>query len=199
MARLPAPGNTVRWLLAIVVFGVLLGVGFTYYQRLKGEEAELLASIAQSTKTIETFRAIDLSALQSEIASLRSTISNAESQEAMLTQKYRAYTHSIEIQEALYKAASDTGCTITSLGCSGPNAADAGGIPLESYIVSVGAQSAVPPELLAFIMKVSSQYPTGIIDSVSMEIPRLPEEESPETISTVSFVLRIVYAPSEVG
>jgi Tfp pilus assembly protein PilE len=199
MAVLPTPGNAVRWLLAIAVFGVLLGVGFTYYQRLKSEEAELLAAVAQSNKTIETFRAVDLTSLQTDIDSLKSRASNANSQEAMLIQKYRAYTHSIEIQETLYSAAAETGCTIDALNCSGPSAADTAGIPFESYMVSVNASSAVPPELLSFIMKVGTYYPSGVIDSVSMEIPRPPEEDSAETVSTVSFVLRIVYAPQEVG
>jgi hypothetical protein len=199
MARLPAPGNTLRWLLAIVVIGGLLVGGFVYYQRLKGEEAELLASVVQSNKTIETFRAVDRTGLQTDIDALKSRVSSANSQEAMLVQKYRSYSHSIEIQETLYRAALETGCTINSLNCSGPSAADAAGIPFESYTVSVNVTSAVPPELLAFILKVGTYFPSGVIDSVSMEIPRLPEEGSPETVSTASFVVRVVYAPQEVG
>jgi len=197
MARLPAPGIKARWILAIVVVGALLGVGITYYNRLKAEQGDLLTSIAQSNKTIETFRALDLSPLKAEVADLESRARSAESREASLTQKYRGYTHSIEMQERLYRAATEANVTINSVSCAGPTALESGGVKLESYEFGVDAEAAVPPSLLSFLLKVSDYYESGSIGSISMSVPRPPGEDAPETRSTLTFTLRVVYIPQE--
>ncbi len=195
MAQLPAPGTKVRWLLAILIIGALVAVGLTYYNRLKAEETTLLASIAQSNRTIETLRAVDLSATQAEVDELKTRASSATSREVSLVQRYRGYSHSIEIQERLYRAAAESNVTVTSVTTDGPRAEEAGGIRFESYILNVNAKSEVPPSLLGFLQKVSSYYESATISSVNMSIPKPPEEGSLETTSTVSFSLRVVYIP----
>lgn len=202
MARLPTPGIKVRWFLTILIVVALLGVGFTYYNRLQDEQATLQASIAQSELTIAQLRATDHAELKAEISELEGEVStaesrarSAESREASLSQRYRGYTHSIEIQERLYRQASEANCTITSLSCSGPTVEESGGIRFESYTVSINATSAVPPSLLSFLLKVSEAYESGVISSVDMSIPRPPEEETADTTSTMSFQLRVVYIP----
>ena len=195
MARIPVPGIKVRWLLAILIIGALLGVGLTYYNRLQTEQDALLASIAQSNKTIETLRAADLTGMQVEVDELRTRAANASSREVSLTQRYRGYTHSIEIQERLYRAATEAGVTITSLTCDGPKAEEAGGIRFESYSVNVNATSDVPPSLLNFLLKVSSYYESGAISAISMSLPRPPAEGTSDEKSDMSFVLRVVYIP----
>jgi len=197
MARIPVPGTKVRWLLAVLVIGALLGVGFTYYNRLQAEQDALLASIAQSNKTIESLRASNLTGIQTEVDELRIRANNASSRESSLTQRYRSYTHSIEIQERLHRAATEAGVTITSLTCDGPKAEEAGGIRFESYSVSVNAESEVPPSLLNFLLKVSSYYESGAISAINMSLPRPPAEGTSGEKSNMSFVLRVVYIPQE--
>ena len=199
MARLPVPGIKARWLLAIVVIAALLGVGFTYYNRLKTEQDDLLASIAMSNRAITAFRAVDLSTLKAEVADLESRARSAESRETSLTQRYKGYDHSIEIQERLYRAATEANVTINSLACAGPNAADSGGIRFESYTVLVDAVADVPHSLLSFLLKVSAYYESGTIESVRMSLPRPPEEGTSEEKTTMSFTLRVVYIPQEVA
>ena len=195
MARIPVPGIKVRWLLAILIVGALLGVGLTYFNRLQTEQEALLASIAQSNKTIETLRAADLTGMQTEVDELRTRAANASSREVSLTQRYRGYTHSIEIQERLYRAATEAGVTITSLTCNGPKAEESGGIRFESYLVNVKATSDVPPSLLNFLLKVSGYYESGAISAISMSLPRPPAEGTSDEKSDMSFVLRVVYIP----
>ncbi len=204
MARLPAPGVKAKWVLTIIVVAALLGIGFIYNNRLQTEQDDLLASIAHSELTIERLRATDLSDLEAEIAELESRARSAEgrarsaaSREASITQRYRGYTHSIEIHETLYRAATEANCTITSLTCSGPTAEESGGITFHRYTVSVNAEAAVPPSLLSFLLKVSDAYESGVIDYVDMSVPRPPEEDAVDTISTVSFQFRVVYIPQE--
>ena len=197
MARIPVPGIKVRWLLAILIIGALLGVGFTYYSRLQAEQDNLLAAVAQSNKTIETLRAVNLSAIQTEVDELRTRAANASSRESSLTQRYRGYTSSIEIQERLYRAATEAGVTITSLTCDGPRAEDSGGIQFESYAVTVNAKSEVPPSLLNFLLKVTNYYESGSISGINMSLPRPPEEGTSSGESDMSFVLRVVYIPQE--
>jgi hypothetical protein len=195
MARIPVPGIKVRWLLAILIVGALIGVGLTYFYRLQTEQEALLASIAQSNKTIETLRAADLTGMQTEVDELRTQAANASSREVSLTQRYRGYTHSIEIQERLYRAATEAGVTITSLTCDGPKTEEIGGMQFESYLVNVNATSDVPPSLLNFLLKVSGYYESGAIGAVQMSLPRPPTEGTSEEQSSMSFALRVVYIP----
>ncbi len=202
MARLPAPGIKVRWFLTILVVAALLGVGFTYYNRLQAEQTTLRASIAQSDLAITRLRTTDHAELRAEIADLENRVTAAESRartatsrEAALSQRYRAYTHSIEIQERLYRLATESNCTITSLTCSGPTAEESGGIRSESYTLNVNATAAVPPSLLSFLLKVSEAYESGVISYVDMSIPRPPDEGTADTTSTMLFQLRVVYVP----
>lgn len=197
MARLPVPGIKIRWALTVIIVMALLGVGFTHYNQLQAEQADLRASIAQSELTIANLRAVDLSELEAEVAELERRAATARSREVSLSQSYRTYTHSIEIQETLYRAATEANCTITSVSLSGPTAEESGDIRFESYTISVSAESAVPPALLNFLLKVSNAYEAGVISSVDISVPRPPEEGSPETISRVSFSLRVVYLPQE--
>jgi hypothetical protein len=197
MARIPVPGIKVRWLLAILLIGALLAVGLMYYSRFQAEQESLLAAIAQSNKTIESLRAVNLSGIQTEVDELRIRADNASSRESSLTQRYRGYTHSIEIQERLYRAATEADVTITSLTCDGPKVEDSGGIRFESYSVVVRAESKVPPSLLNFLLKVSSYYESGAISSINMSLPRPPAEGTSTEKSDISFVLHVVYIPQE--
>jgi hypothetical protein len=182
MARFPAPSIRVRWLLTVVIVVALLAVGFTYYNRLKTEQGDLLASIAQSNKTIESFRAIDLAPLKAEVADLENRAKTAASQEASLTQRYRGYSHSIEIEERLYSTAADEAN---------------GGIQFESYLVGVDAEADVPPALLNFLQKVSGYFGTGTIGSINLSVPRPPEEGTSEEKSTLTFQLHVTFIPQE--
>ena len=197
MARLPAPSIRVRWLLALIIVGALVGVGFTYNNRLKTEQDVLLTSIALSNKTIDMFRTVDLAPLKTEVADLETRARNAESQEASLTKRYLGYTHSIEIQDRLYRAATEAGVTINSLACAGPKAEETGGVRFESYLVDVSAESDVPPSLLNFLQKVGGYFESSEIGSINLAVPRPPEEGSTDEKSNLSFQLRVVFIPQE--
>ena len=125
MARLPTPSTAVRWILLVVIVAVLVSVGMVHHNRLQAEQEALLDRIAQSNASVAQLRAKDLSPLQQEIADLESRGRTAEARESALSRDYRTYTHSIEIQERLVRAASETNCTITEMRCNGPNPADA--------------------------------------------------------------------------
>ncbi|MCK9357281.1 MAG: hypothetical protein M0R22_09110 [Dehalococcoidia bacterium] len=195
MARLPTPGLKARWILTVVVVVALLGAGFTYYNRQKAEQAELLTAIAQSDKTIAAFRAVDLSKLDAEIAALKDKNESAQLTAASLTSKYRSYAHSIEIGERLYQAADESNVTITSMAVAGPTNEAVGTLAMESYAVSVEAEAAVPPQLLNFVQKVSSAFQAGAIESLSLDIPRPPEEGTSDAVTKLSFRYRVYYVP----
>jgi len=199
MARLPTPSGTLRWLLTILVLGALIGVGLTRYNRLQAEQDLLLAAIAQSNKTVEALRATDLSDMEAEIGALDTRSASAAATEASLWRRFQVYTHSIEIQESLSRAATEAGVTITSLHCDGPTAQEDAGLNLESYTVRVSAESAVPPSLLNFLLKVSGHFESGSVSSVDMSLPPPPEEGSaPTAKSSLSFTLRVSYLLEEV-
>jgi cell division protein FtsB len=195
MARLPTPGLKARWILTVVLALALMGAGFTYYNRQKTEQENLLATIAQSDKTIEQFRAIDLSKIEAEIASLEDRNESAQMAAATLTSKYRAYTHSIEIGERMYEAAGESNVTINSMEVSGPTSVTAGTLALESYVIKIDAEAAVPPQLLNFLQKISDSMQTGTIESVNLNIPRPPDEGTSDEVTTMTFQYRVFYVP----
>lgn len=195
MARLPTPGLKARWILTIVVVVALLGAGYAYYNRQKAEQQELLTSIAQSDKTIEAFRAIDLSKYEAEIATLKDRNESAALAAASVMSKYRTYTHSIEIGERIYEAAEESNVTIMSMAVAGPTRELVGTLEVESYAVSVNAEAAVPPQLLNLLQKLSISFQAGTIESVSMDIPRPPEEGTSDAVTSVSFEYRVFYMP----
>jgi hypothetical protein len=195
MVRLPTPGLKARWILTVVVVVALLGAGYTYYNRQKAEQDELLIAIAQSDKTIAAFRDVDLSRLDAEIAALKDKNESAQLTAALLTSKYRSYSHSIEIGERFYMAADESDVTITSMAVAGPTEEAVGTLGMESYAVSVEAEAAVPPQLLNFVQKVSSAFQAGAIESLSMDIPRPPEEGTSDAVTTLSFRYRVYYVP----
>jgi len=197
MARLPTPSPVVRWILTVVIVAALIGFGLVRYNRLQAEQESLLLSIAQSDLTITRIRATDLTPLEKEIAELEDRARSADAREASLSRPYRTYSHSIEIQEQLVQAASESNCRIMQLKCTGPTTADTGGVALESYTVAVDAQASVPPELLNLLKKVSDYFDTGVIESVRMTIPEPPDEGSLETTSSMSFTLLVTYSVQE--
>ncbi|MBN1153209.1 MAG: hypothetical protein JXA58_08355 [Dehalococcoidia bacterium] len=197
MAGIPVPGTKTRWVLTIVIVAALLAVGITRYNRLQSEQETLLASIAQTDKTITTLRATDLSTARAEVDALKTRVSNAESMEVSLARQFTAYTHSIEIHERLYRAATETDVTVTSVNCDGPKTEDVAGIQVETYSVSVSAEAAVPPSLLSFLLKISGYYESASIGSVDMSLPPPATDEGAGEKASMSFVLKVVYIPQE--
>ena len=197
MARLPAPGIRTRWILAVIIVGALLAVGFTYNNRLRAEQTELLASIALSNKTIDMFRAIDLTPLEAQVADLETRADNAENRKASLARQYQGYTHSIEIEERLYRAAAEANVTINSIECSGPRDEEGGGIQFKSYLVNVDAEADVPPPLLNFLQKVSGYFDSGVIGSINLAVPRPPDEGTTEEKTSLTFQIRVVFISQE--
>ncbi len=195
MVQLPTPGLKVRWILTIIVVVALLGAGYAYYNRQKADQQEFLTSIAQSDKTITAFRAVDLSKYEAEIAALKDRNESAALAAASVASKYRAYTHSIEIGERIYEAAEESNVTIMSMAVAGPTKELVGTLEMESYAVSIDAEAAVPPQLLNFVQKVSGTFQAGTIESISMEIPRPPEEGTSDAVTSLSFEYRVFYVP----
>ncbi len=176
MAQIPVPGTKARWFLTIVVIGALLAFGLTRYYGARSEQANLLASIAQSDKTIATLRAVDLTSLQGEVDELQRRVDNASAREDSIIRSYSDYRHSIEIQERLYTAAAEAGVTITSMTCDGPSGEEFSGVKTENYVVSVDATADVPPSLFNFLLKASTYFQSSSIHSVDVSVPRPPAE-----------------------
>ena len=197
MARLPTPSPAARWILTIGIIVGLLAASFFYYTRLKSEQSDLLASIAQSNQSLDVFRAIDLSQLEAEIADLENRAQTAEVRSRSLAAKYQAYVHSIEIEEKLYRAAAETDVTITRAACTGPQNEEVEGITFTAYTMDVDAEAAVPPQLLNFIIKVGDSFESGTIAFIDMKMPMPPEEGTTDEMSTLSLQLRVFYLPQE--
>jgi hypothetical protein len=197
MAQIPVPGTKARWFLTIVIVGALVAFGLTRYNASKSEQTNLLASIAQSDKTIATLRSVDLTSLQGEVDELQRRVDNASAREDSLIRSYSDYRHSIEIQERLYAAATEAGVTITSMTCDGPSSEEFSGIKTEHYVVSVDATADVPPSLFNFLLKASTYFQSSTIYSVDVSVPRPPAEGTSTAKSNMSFVLEINYVPQE--
>ncbi len=200
MASIPKPGSTARWILTVGIVAVLLVTAFVYNNRLQDEQSELLASIAQSDQTISSFRNIDLTELQSEVAELERKANSARAQQNALSSRFREYTHSIEIGERMYSAANEADVVITKLSCAGPQMVELDGLAFNTYVYSIDARSEVPPQLLNFVSKLSDIYESGTIESLSMSLPQ-PDEDgvvSGETMLSLGFKVYYLSSPQQV-
>jgi len=184
--------RTTRWLLTIGVLAILLITAYVMYDRQQKEQAQLEANIAQAELQLAAYKAPD----PAEKAELEARLDKANSRLAGITQlqhKFRTYTQSIEINEAVFAAAEDSNVTVTRIGSSAPAEEELRGFVFRVFSLTVIAESEVPPELINFSMKLSEAFSTARIESVYMDVPKPAEDGTVEGNSILDLKMRIYF------
>ncbi len=194
MATIAKPGKAFLWTLTVGVVVVLVGISGYVYRQAKSEQVELLAEISSAQQTIASLRDTDTTALEEQITDLEARDRAAETLIAGLERRLRDYTHTIEIDEALFNAAEETNVTITSIRTAPSEAKEIDGVLYRVLVMSVGAEAAVPPELINFSIKATEELSCAYLDVVDMTVPEPPEEgDESEGKAAVELRLTVYY------
>jgi len=187
-------GRPARWILTIGILAILLGGIGVNYGRQIAEQRRLNADTAQAQ---QDFRKYDKYAAEyaAEREELETRLSQANSRITSPQSKFRQYTESIEIDEALFQAAEDANVTITRLSSSLPEDEELNGITYRIFTLSITAEGEVVA-LLNFSNKVSAGVSTATIESVKINVPEVEEGESEEKPS-ITLGLKIYAYESE--
>jgi len=192
------PSKGFIWVLTIGITVVLLAIAFYIYREAKDDQAELLDAIATAQHTLEMMKQADTDDLQGQIVELRSQKSTADSRTSALESQLRRYTHTIEISEMLFDAATDTNVTITSIVAVDGEPAERNGVTYQVIPMMITGEAAVGPELINFSMKVTETLKAADYVAVEMVFPKPPEsddEEAEEELdpSTMDMQLWVYY------
>lgn len=84
---------------------------------------------------------------------------------------------SIEVTNTLFKVAESCGVEITEIGSPGLNDEALEGFNYSMLILTVKAEGSVL-KLVNFILGLSDEFPTGVVEAVEINVPEVTEEET---------------------
>lgn len=84
---------------------------------------------------------------------------------------------SIEVTNTLFKVAESCGVEITEIGSPGLNDEALEGLNYSMLILTVKAEGSVL-KLVNFILGLSDEFPTGVVEAVEINVPEVTEEET---------------------
>ncbi|MFC1864675.1 hypothetical protein ACFLYG_02475 [Chloroflexota bacterium] len=157
---------------SFVVLGIALYMG--YSQRV-GEEEQLEGELLQAQLKLEQERARmeSLSSRQTELEKqLSQTTSQCEAVKAILSQP----VGSITISSILFDIAEAYGLEVTNMTSPGLTDGDFEGITCSVITLSATVEGNVP-NLVNFITRINSHLATGVVKSITINIPEIPSEE----------------------
>jgi archaellum component FlaF (FlaF/FlaG flagellin family) len=177
-----------------------------YYFRQQTEQSELLASLTQAQQNlIEYTSKYTTQEFEAQKKDLETRIDKASSRLAALQGEFESsLLESIGISESLYATANQANVTITNLSSSlpeeyeiivprdGESTEDTEEepiiIPCRIFALHVAAEGEVMA-LLNFLDKLNQLFPTGVIDSVTIDVREEATED--EAMATMHLELKI--------
>ena len=161
--------KTTQWILIVGIFAILLVAAGVAYGRQVTKQGQLRSDIAQAQQNFITY--------SEQRNNSEANLSQAQSQIANVQDELRRYTESLEINEALFEAASDANVTITKLNSSPPDDEELNGINYRLFSLRITAEGEVVA-LLNFSRNVSETFSTASITSTRVYVPEAGEDES---------------------
>ena len=199
--------STARWLLVIGIFAILLIALGVNWVRQQAQQAALDVLLANAKQEY-----LQNSAEKKELdARLGQTSSHLRS----VQDEFRRYTESIEMNEALFRAAEQSGVTILEITASvpgqqsvagqegdGKKEADTSGA-FQTFPITVTAQAPAREmvSLINFAKKVTEEFPGVYVELVDIAVPDEPEEgvdaeQEDEELPSITLSLRIYVYPA---
>jgi len=159
--------------LAIGVFAILAaGLGMAYSQQDR-EQTRLNEELALAQLRLKKYPAQQLS---SEKQKLESQMAKTESEIKTAEDSLDKSIESIEASAALYQLALDCHVEVTEINSTGVTTEAVEGVALSVLPLTVRVEGDVP-NLIDFIHKWTKVYPTGMVKSLEMDVPKKVEEE----------------------
>ncbi|GAH72300.1 unnamed protein product, partial [marine sediment metagenome] len=96
----------------------------------------------------------------------------------------------IEVTDTLFKVAESCGVEITEIGSPGLNDEALEGLTCSVLMLTVKAEGSVL-KLVNFILGLSDEFPTGVVEAVDINVPEVTEEEEEAEPPSVNLELHI--------
>lgn len=162
--------------LGVGIFAILaIGMGMAYAQQSR-EQSRLNEQLSLAQLRISNYSPQKLS---SQLEGLKSELTQLETQlkdsKACLCQS----VESIEATDTLFEIAEVCGVEIIGVSSPGLNSKEIEGIACPVLAVTVQIEGDVS-NLIDFTLKLTGEFPTGVVQSVGINIPEVPEEAEAE-------------------
>lgn len=165
---------TTRWILTVLVLGVGVILVVILYAQQQTRNSRLNKDVDSASATLVS-NSIQRSSLEANLLE-----ANLDLTQAMTS--FPTTDQSQDIEETLYKVATDAGVTVTSVNCPAPAAAQVDGTNYQVLTVSTSV-TGQPDNLLRFVGLLGYRLPSASIDS--MQMSTTGEE------STLSIVIKV--------
>ena len=170
------------WLVLAIGLFIILGasLGVAYAQQ-ANQQSQLEQELSLAQGKMDKLSIEELSSRQEQLERrLRQAELSLRSAETRLSQSIE----SIEATDALFIIAERYGVEITEVGSSATTDAEVKGVTCRALPVSVLATGDMS-SLINFVTEWTSQYSTGVVESVQIAVPQLTEGEEEETTANI--------------
>jgi type II secretory pathway pseudopilin PulG len=162
--------------LAIGIFLVLYAALGSAYLQQGQEQNQLDQELSQLQLSLKGFSSAQLSSQHEE---LENRLTQAESQLRTAKTNLRRSIESIGVTDTLFNVAKTCDVEITEISASAPTEKELEGIICSVLSLEATAEGDVP-DLINFVIEVSRQFPSGVAESVQIDVPEVTEEEEVE-------------------
>lgn len=171
--------KTAQWILSLgIVVALLVGV-VTVWGKQRAVQGDLNSELTQLYQNFVKYTA--------QKGELQGRLSKAQSDLSKLDENFQLPTQSVEITEAIFKAADDSNADIVKISSSLPKvgkAAGGGTVAYDSFGISIQAEGTVV-QLLKLCEKLSGAFPNSVINNVVIDVG----EEKGEAKITLSLTV----------
>jgi len=148
-----------KWILTILILGVGVVLVVVFYAKEQTRNSDLKDEVDRASTTL----------VQNSLArrDAENRLAMANLNLAELSVLFPSAKQSMDVEEALFNAAADSGVAVVSINCPAPKSVTAGGGTYQAFGVSVSV-AGDSEDCLRFVGRLGFWLPTASIESVSI-------------------------------
>jgi Tfp pilus assembly protein PilO len=150
-----------KWILTIVILGIGVVLVVVLYAQEQTRNSDLKKEVNTASTTLVE-KSLERKALENRLAVANLTT-------AELATQFPSAKQSMDLEDALFNAAADSGLAIASINCPEPRAQTVDKIAYQSFGVSV-MLTGDTEDLLRFVGRLGYWLPSASIESVSLDL-----------------------------
>ena len=150
-----------KWILTILILGVGVVLVVVFYAREQTRNSDLKEEVDNASTTL----------VQNSLArrDAESRLAMANLNLAELSVLFPSAKQSMDVEDALFSAAADSGVDIANINCADPKALTVGASSYQAFAVSVGV-TGDREDCLRFVGRLGFWLPTASIESLSVGV-----------------------------
>ena len=174
-------------ILAIGIFVIAFAGINMAYSKQDEEQSRLNEELSLAQLRLTKQPSPQLSSRQTE---LESQLAQLETQLKNVKGGLFQSIESIEATHTLFNAAETCGVEIIEISSLGLTSKELEGLPCSVLTLTAKAEGEVS-KLISFILKLSEEFPTGVVETVEIDVPEVTEEEEETEKPSANFKLCI--------